>query len=297
MANLNEIIKQERLKKNLTLDDVSKSTKIRISVLKAIEDGNFLALNPVYMKSFIKEYIKFLDINDNEIKEVLTETFKKIDKELNQQSKQSSSKQIQFREGDRAIKHIPMQLHKASIFIYVALFLAVITFVYFLFFYSPPEPPPPEQITFGKVDTLTVSMNKGLAKDVFTFSPDSITLEFVATDTSWINMVVDNVRSENVILYPGNIKVWRAANFFRFTLGNAGGVQIKRNDEMLPPLGRKGVVVKGVTITRDKIYISGGLKQQDTRKDNERKPTEILELSRPRIILPDLREKKDTSNR
>ncbi|MFN3782130.1 MAG: helix-turn-helix domain-containing protein, partial [Candidatus Kapaibacteriota bacterium] len=41
MENIAELLKKTRESKNLSLKDVSTATKLRLNVLKAIEEGNF----------------------------------------------------------------------------------------------------------------------------------------------------------------------------------------------------------------------------------------------------------------
>ena len=72
-------------------------------------------------------------------------------------------------------------------------------------------------------------------------------------DTAWISITIDGKINEEILMKPGTKKVWKAANIFTFTSGNAGGVQLKRNGEKLDPLGARGNVVNNVKITKDEI--------------------------------------------
>lgn len=68
MNELGDILKNARLKKGMTLDDLQEVTKIRTKYLKAIEDGNFEVMPAlVYAKGFIKSYAEAVGIDPNEL--------------------------------------------------------------------------------------------------------------------------------------------------------------------------------------------------------------------------------------
>jgi transcriptional regulator with XRE-family HTH domain len=290
MDNLSEILKNAREEKNLSLKDVSVATKIRLNVLKAIEQGNFDLLPPVYMKSFIKEYINYLQIDYEKIKIQLEETLKQIDKiALPKPEEETKKPTFSITTKRRKIKHSSQQLSKAILFIYLALGLSIVAIVYFTFFYTQEELQPPIQTS--KRDTITLGAKETSPLPTSSTSTDSMSLEFKSIDTVWINMIIDNKISESVVLYPEKVKTWKAMNFFKFTIGNAGGVIIKRNGELLPPLGKKGIVLKSVVITRDQVSIGQFPKTAPQPKKQEAPPV-LLQPTEPKKITPTLRDTK-----
>ncbi len=63
MKKISQTLKHERLARHLTLEEVEKSTKIKLAYLRAIEAGNFTRLpSKSYALGFVKNYAKFLDI-------------------------------------------------------------------------------------------------------------------------------------------------------------------------------------------------------------------------------------------
>jgi cytoskeleton protein RodZ len=60
--SIGERLKKVRLEKGISLDEAHRITKVHLDVLKAIEDDNYININPVYLKGFLKIYCKFLDV-------------------------------------------------------------------------------------------------------------------------------------------------------------------------------------------------------------------------------------------
>lgn len=68
---LGEELKNKRNELNMSLKEAENGTSIRMSYLKAIEDGDFASLiSPIYAEGFVKQYANFLQIDgDRLIKE------------------------------------------------------------------------------------------------------------------------------------------------------------------------------------------------------------------------------------
>ncbi|MCL5019523.1 MAG: helix-turn-helix domain-containing protein [Patescibacteria group bacterium] len=68
MATIGHILKNERNKKKISLDEVYIKTKISQRVIALLEEDKFNELpNPSYAKYFIRTYAKFLGLNPEEI--------------------------------------------------------------------------------------------------------------------------------------------------------------------------------------------------------------------------------------
>lgn len=63
MRNISEILKEERLKKGLSLDDVVAATKIKRSSIIAIEEGKLDSLPESYALGFVKNYAEYLGVS------------------------------------------------------------------------------------------------------------------------------------------------------------------------------------------------------------------------------------------
>ena len=68
MVRAGERLCEERIKKGLTLEEVSKATKIRLSFLTYIEKGEYKKLpSGAYAHGFVRNYAKFLGLAENEL--------------------------------------------------------------------------------------------------------------------------------------------------------------------------------------------------------------------------------------
>ncbi|MEH7118467.1 RodZ domain-containing protein [Neobacillus vireti] len=68
MTELGNRLKEARLAKNLSLDDLQTITKIQKRYLVGIEEGNYAAMpGNFYVRAFIKQYAEALDLNPDEI--------------------------------------------------------------------------------------------------------------------------------------------------------------------------------------------------------------------------------------
>lgn len=60
-------LKSERESRNLSLKEVSESTRIREVILRAIEEDKFEDLSPTYAKGFLSAYARCLGLDPNDI--------------------------------------------------------------------------------------------------------------------------------------------------------------------------------------------------------------------------------------
>lgn len=68
MKTVGQILKEERLKKNLTLEEIEQRTKIRKKTLLSLENSDWESLpSTTFVKGLIKNYSKFLDLDQVEL--------------------------------------------------------------------------------------------------------------------------------------------------------------------------------------------------------------------------------------
>jgi hypothetical protein len=68
VAKLGEILRAQREKKSITLDQAAADTRIREKFLKALEDADYQQLpGAVYTKGFLRNYAEYLDLDQEEL--------------------------------------------------------------------------------------------------------------------------------------------------------------------------------------------------------------------------------------
>lgn len=68
MDSIGRYLRAERESKNLSLKEVSESTRIKERLLAAIEEDRYEVLSsPVYVKGFLDAYARYLGLDPNEI--------------------------------------------------------------------------------------------------------------------------------------------------------------------------------------------------------------------------------------
>ena len=68
MSRLGDILRTQREKKGITLDQAAADTRIREKFLTALEDGDVQSLpGAVYTKGFLRNYAAYLDLNEEEL--------------------------------------------------------------------------------------------------------------------------------------------------------------------------------------------------------------------------------------
>lgn len=76
MRTVGQVLREEREKKFFTLDEIEKATKIRKELLEALEAGEYFKLPPpTFVKGFIKNYGKFLGLNQEKLLAVYRREF------------------------------------------------------------------------------------------------------------------------------------------------------------------------------------------------------------------------------
>ncbi len=65
---------------------------------------------------------------------------------------------------------------------------------------------------------------------------------------TWIRVTIDGHPAKAVLLQPGQTAEWSAREGFTLTLGNAGGVELTLDGQVVPPLGKSGQVIRHVRL-------------------------------------------------
>lgn len=292
MSDIGEILKQARIKNSYSIDDINRHTKIRYHIIQAIEDGNYKILPPVYMKSFISDYMEFLGLNDN-IEEVISELFPKDKKEILASEsyhnlEKANSKEYNYNEIFSQKRHKKDFFNKTSIsmyMLYLSILLIIVAVLYFAFFRESDEKDT-ENIA-SQVESTQVIADEALIEKEDTYN-DSMSIKVYAKDTVWIRLSNDAGNQRQIVMYPGNEIQMSAWEFFTFSSDRADKIEVYRNGELLPKLNNQGSAVRNIKITRTDIVSPTSVYSDSTIKKRKAVKKKEEKEEKPYILQPSI---------
>lgn len=261
-----EQLRKARLKKGISLQQIAAKTRIDIKFLEAIDNGNFSFLPDLYVKAFLRQYAKSVDLDENETikkyEDALAGKFIEDDepKSLLEQKIETrpeepeppKEKQTPVFDSSLSVekpKTKPDDLNKKlRLLIYASGAILVGVIIYFALS-NRSSTIVVEEVPYEKIleETRNRYEVKEEKKDSLAdlVSADSISLQFINTDTidsAWVMVIHDDSFKEDFLLYPGSSKSVRAKDNLKFTLGNSGVILLKLDNQQLDFEGRKGSV-------------------------------------------------------
>ncbi|GAB4289407.1 MAG: DUF4115 domain-containing protein [Ignavibacteriaceae bacterium] len=251
-----EELKSARVKSGLTPDQLAAKTRIDKRYIEAIDNGNFSFLPEIYVRAFIKEYALFVGLDPEEtLKKFKAATGQISSEELDssdsvpEQEKKtintardktySGSFESSKHPGDKGINR-NILLYSGSLFVLIL----IIAFLYFFFFDEQPEiivqETPYEEVINSTPDRfVTEQANEESELSEIT---DSLVVTIASSGTSWVQIIKDNRKLEEFMLYPNSGKSVKAADNFEMILGNSGSLSIMLNQKKLDFSGEPGKV-------------------------------------------------------
>jgi cytoskeletal protein RodZ len=274
MESFGTYLKGEREARKISLDEISRATKIRRAILEAIEkDQGEVLLPEAVVKGFIKTYARHIGL---EPKEVMTTYVERKRRD------ETPDKEGPLPEGKR---RIPSKYVFAG-----GICVLIIIMISLIFFYErgPREgaqeasltPPPTEQITMVPSDDLQSFTSLPSVEDTMPLQAPPLgaeavqeekvqavpevkaeekvvavqeeqpppvhghTLVITALERTWIQIKEGSSLPFDVILYPGDNFTRTSSQQLAIVIGNAGGVTVTFDGKGLESLGKDGEVVR-----------------------------------------------------
>jgi len=250
-------LSQERKRKNISLADVSKVTRIAIQYLEALEQDEFKALPAsIFVRGFLRTYAVNLGLDPKEVLRIY-------------ESQMSSLAAPETERAASGKKTAPVVKYISTLAI-----IALGVGIFFLFGKETPVPPssppagPPETIQpatppakTSPAETLPAQPPKIQEAQKPQKGPEGISaaapikpegerkkerrhvLKVQATEMTWLRIQADDLPDVEALLQPMQTATWTARRQFKVTVGNAGGTEITFNGKPLGSLGDPGQVV------------------------------------------------------
>jgi len=281
---LGKYLKNQRESKKISLREVSKNTRVREYILKAIEeDQTDLLPAATYVKGFLLAYAKYLRLDPNDVLLRYERALKGEPTAPPSPQPVKSKQKASATPPSKPKQKISWNTKQT----WVVVGVIVASFVIFFFFspYSsnPPVEPLPEKSVGGKPAvapsppapaTTGLPEEKRVAEEkkspahsppvaattsVQEKKPFSVALK--AVEETWVSLQVDDQPEKEMTFKPRDGISVQAANRIRMKLGNAGGVDLVLNGKPLGKFGKSGEVVT-LVLTPQGVEVKSGEKMK-----------------------------------
>ena len=269
MTSFGASLRRERELRGVSLQEIAASTKIGVSMLKAIEDDQFEKLpQGLFVRGFVREYARFLALDEQKI---LTE--------LSFHASQAPVAEAPAREpGSRISSRLAARLVNGGLV--ASVFGAVVILILSPGFTSQgpapvsvpavnaPSPASPAAETPGtQVASNGASVLPGDAMNTSTsVLPQPLQLTLTATEDCWIGLDVGGDRVENRVLKKGESFSIVARQNASLAVGNAGGLLVAIDSGPARPLGNRGEVKRNIPLSPEAIgALSAGSQNVPTK--------------------------------
>ncbi len=259
LGKFGEELKKLRLEKQVSLMDISFSTRINIKFLEAIEAGKFSVLPQTYIRAFLREYGEAIGLGGEEL-------LRKYDA-LRQPQPQTAPKESPSAVSPAPPPVKPLERKTATMsvslkknLLFAGVLLAAVAFFFIL--RSPVQKPQDaaQEIPFDAVvkESEATTYKPDTTRRVFApppvpVQPDSLRLEMQTSDSVWISILVDGKTTLEYLFPPNRRRTFVAKDQFSITMGNAGGATFRLNGRELGTLGKRGLVVRNVVINQERL--------------------------------------------
>lgn len=260
-------LKETREEKKISLKEVQENLKIRTRYLEALESDNFdIIPGEAYVKAFIKSYANFLGIEHQELI-MEYQRIKDEEKQLLEEMEEKDTKPSFYFRNKTLISSIII-----TILIIVIAFLIYyilenrstvinvqnsgeilrtseennfeINNQYDEVFYD----------TSYREDNEIAKSIRENEEEILEKEKDLLDkndevyeeIEIIVTDKTWIQVLVDGENVFEGTLYNGDSKTYKYREDISLKIGNAAGILVKKDNELLGPWGEHSEVIKKV---------------------------------------------------
>ncbi len=247
MGTFGESLRRERETRGITLEDISKATKISVRLLQAIENEDFSRLpGGVFNVNFVRQYARHAGMDEDRV----VGEFRALTTDPAEAAAPEPST-LEYDWDEERKGRIRTWATAAAVVVGVA------TGAYFWIQQKPAgpaptpapppvvvsQPPPPapepkiEPPPAPKVEVKAEAPAPAVPPD----DPNApVRVELLATDTVWVTASADGKPVFTGILHAEQKRVATAQERVRIRVGNAGNIQVTLNGQQQPSVGPVG---------------------------------------------------------
>jgi cytoskeletal protein RodZ len=235
MGTLGQYLRNARESRGIELRDAAQQTRISFNYLKALEEEDFSRLpGEVFVKGFLKNYGKFLRLDEFEVMKIYSES---------REQKSALRQDAVVNEAPAVVvieKNKPKLTRFEPLLWGVGIAIALILFV----LTALPERHRETQksvtpITSGHTGTVSPPLPQ----------TDKLYLEVVAMEDTWLLVRTDNSPQKKALLKKNESLIWSANERFLLSYGSAKALKLLLNGQELTVNEPGDAVVRDLAIT------------------------------------------------
>ncbi|PIW69997.1 MAG: hypothetical protein COW08_04120 [Ignavibacteriales bacterium CG12_big_fil_rev_8_21_14_0_65_30_8] len=276
-------LKKAREKAEVTLQNLSARSRLDIKFLQAMENGDFSFLPEIYVKAFIKDYAKFIGLDENEIikkyeaakkgkdyNKLEEKENKEVEKDQNEKVKDKKEKLFEDqKKSPNKIKtksSYGLSLDKKNVKIFAIIGCVLIIIIVAIIIFTSDNTPEiiVQEKPYDQVRNETQKRYIENKQTIPVKTKEDLSLQIFAEDTSWIKVKSDKAAPKEFTIFPGTSVNLNSKEKFVMTIGNSGGITMNLNGKKLDFVGQDKQI-KHVMITKEGINY---LNTEPTFKNN-----------------------------
>ena len=250
-----EELRRERLIREVSLDEISASTKISIRLLTALESSDVKKLPaPVFTRGFIRAYSRHLGLDPDEmVNAYIADVAPDRDRDKGSSKRRGLKSLFRGRRGTAG-----------AIVICVTGVLLLLGLIVRPERRSAPVAAAPRPVASVSFKNVAVSPGPApaiqdeapaaaLAPTATTATTTGVSMILEFEQDSWTEVSADGARVFSGLIRRGSKHQFDAREGFRLTLGNAGGVRVTVDGRAMGPLGSAGQVVRDMPVPAPRL--------------------------------------------
>lgn len=231
LKSLGSALRQARMQRGLSLEDIEKRTLIRQMLLLALEQGSLGDLpEPIYIRALLRRYGNALGLNG----EAIASQFftRPVVQPPRASWKDSPAAQLR-----------PLHLYGA----YVLLIMGAVSALSALLQRSAPDMTAQPILDPVAIEQLMPKATEQAKATPAVQKPQPkkqtkpVAVDLVVTGQSWVRVIADGNTEFEAILEQGEKRSWTADKSITIRVGNAGGVMYSYNNSKAEPMGELGM--------------------------------------------------------
>ncbi len=261
-GSIGATLKDARAQRSISLEDVHAKIKIHPRVLQLLEENKFDKLpSPLFVKSFLRSYAEFLELNAGELIESYEKEGRKEPEQVLFIKPAEMREKIRRRESfDKKIYRVPLFIILTAGAVWGAFYFAKhaggpATSAAF----SQKRTDPKKSLPAGQTGAALQAKSDGWIRSVAQGNfpnldkTSSLKLKVKALDNVWLRVTCDGKVLFQSILKRGSSEVWTATSSIEVWTGNSSNMALSLNGFSLGSPGRG--VVKKLTVSHQGIKI------------------------------------------